>query len=153
MNRLNFLVENLGASQLSYKLLQRAEHLSKAGHEVCIFYENIESPCLQPMVPIMNISEAWSVKGVIISTCLKTASYSLGFVGSKKRFFYIWDMSWMNNNQYEAIHSLFNNDKLILIARSSYHADIIENNFNTKVLYVDDNFENIEKIIGETNSE
>jgi len=146
MNNLNFLVDHIGASQMAFSLLRKSQHFK---NPTTIFCDRIRTPCLQPMVPVMQIIEAWGQNGISIATSVDMADRLLSFPCANKRFFYVWDMSWMDDNRkFINLSHIFRG--IEIIARSEYHAKLIGNNFNVNVNHICDNFEidNILKELG-----
>jgi len=140
---INFLVDNVGASHLSFYLIEKANALSENGEaRVIVFYDQLHRPCRKLMVPSMMMIEAWAQPGVSIATSLSTAARLLSFPGPQQKMFYVWDMSWMRNpKQAGPFSELFRNPSLTLIARCEDHAKALANNFNVEVPYVFDNFD------------
>jgi hypothetical protein len=141
---INFLVDNVGASHMAFYLVESANTMSHDGTAcVTIFYDQLHRPCRKLLVPAMMMIEAWAQPGVSIATSLSTAARLLSFPGPQQKMFYVWDMSWMRNpKRVGPFSELFRNPDLTLIARCVDHAKALQNNFNVKVPYVFDNFNN-----------
>lgn len=146
---LNFLVDNLGACQLSYALTKKANELcSKDKCSVVVFYEQISPYHLQPYFPTMQMLEHISQKGISISTSIDTTFKLMGSFGAERRLYYVWDWPFIVNLPiYEKIINLLIDPKLEIIARCESHAKIIENFCNRKVNFIFDNFDRIEEFI------
>ena len=143
----NFLVDHVGASHMSFQLIEQANLLSEQGSaDVIVFYDQLHRPCRRLLVPTMLMIEAWAQPGVTIATSVATASRALKFPGPSRLLFYVWDMSWARNvpKPVGPYTDLFRNPNLEIIARCQDHANILENNFNVSVDWVFDNFDHDE---------
>jgi len=143
MQQLNFLVENIGASQLGYYLTTELNKIH--GHkdvDSIVFYNTLHKHALQPNFAIMQMMEAWCQPGTTIATSLTTASQLLSFPGPKHRIYYVWDLPWMRivPKTYSVAANIITQDKLTLVARSMQHALAIENAFNIAVKYIVEDF-------------
>jgi hypothetical protein len=100
----------------------------------------------------MHISEAWGQKGTTIATSLSTANQLLSFPGPSSKLFYVWDLEWLRGQHRYADNyiQIYCNPDLVLIARSTPHAQIIHNNFNREISHIVSDFD-LEKLIGEIN--
>lgn len=139
----NFLVEDMGSSQLAYKLIRCANGLVADGYPVVTFYEQMSRHILRPAFPAMQIVEAWAQPGITIATSINTAVNLIDFPGPKYKLFYIWDIEWLRGPQriWGALYDLFNHESLQLIARTDEYATIIHNAFNRKPEFIMENFE------------
>ncbi len=139
---INFLVDNIGASQMAYYLVEKSNAISEAGDaRIIVFYDQLHRPCRKLLLPAMMMIEAWAQPGVSIATSISTAARLLSFPGPQQKMFYVWDMSWLRNpKRVGPFTELFRNPELTLIARCPDHAAVLTNNFNVKVPYVFDNF-------------
>tara|TARA_R110000824_G_scaffold9415_5_gene42165 strand:+ start:802 stop:1296 length:495 start_codon:yes stop_codon:yes gene_type:complete len=161
MNKLGFLVDNLGASQLGYYISKNVGSYLESNpqsHITC-YYDNFEKRCAQTNFATMNIVEAWGQDGAMVATSINTAKKLLNFIGTQKKFFYLWDMTscWARVGGIKHkipfdMNSVFFEEDLTLICRNGIHAQIIENNFNREVKYTVDNFD-IDKIMEIINNE
>ena len=159
--KLGFLVDNLGASQLGYYISRNVgDYLENNPQDsITCYYENFEVKCAQTNFATMNIIEGWDQNGTMIATSEQTAKKLLNFVGTNEKFFYVWDLGLF----YELVagrkylktfdmQNIFFEEDLTLICRNNLHAQLIENNFNRKVIYTVDNFD-IDKIMEIVNHE
>jgi hypothetical protein len=150
---LNVLLQNVGASQLSYIVIRNLNELAQTKPEidVAVFYENMHRNCLPPNFAVMQIAEAWGQHGPIIATSLSTAFKLISFP-SKQKFFYVWDLEWLRgqNRQYEQYVGVYTQKELTLIVRSQAHADIIQNAFNRKAQHIVEDFD-VNQILEITN--
>ena len=152
---LNFLVNNLSSSQLSYYLISNINKDIKKRETIdcdhIIFFEDIARLCLQPICALMHLHESYGAEGFSIATCCGTAEKLLRSVGqsSREKFLYVWDLEWLrgqgSQRKFEYFSNIYGDPSLQLIGRSKEHAKIIKNCFNREVCGVVDNF-NIEEI-------
>lgn len=145
--RINFLVDDFGASQISYYITRNANRRE----DICavVFYQNMSSLCIQPNFPIMSVAEAWQAPGPMIATSLSTADRLLTFPIKDKKFLYIWDMVWTRGQKrlpYEVVARIIQHPDLKIIARSEHHAKVIENDFNIKPVSIVEDAD-LEKIL------
>ena len=155
-----FLVDNLGASQLSYYLGRNVNSYleENPNSDIVCYYDSFERNCVNNNFATVNIIEAWGQKGAMIATSENTASKLANFIGTRNKFFYIWDVVYCLR-RYDGIRylrpfdldSVYSNKDLKLICRSKSHAEIIENNFNREVKYIVDNLNmhQIMEVIGD----
>ncbi|SVC44680.1 uncharacterized protein METZ01_LOCUS297534, partial [marine metagenome] len=94
------LINNIGASQLSYLVVQNLNELGNHRPEIdaIVYYENMQKHCLPPNFAIMQIAEAWGHHGPMIATSLSTAQKLIGFP-SERKLFYVWDLEWLRGQQ------------------------------------------------------
>lgn len=144
MNNIGFLIDEFGSSQLCYMLLKKTEEIENA----IIFYDSMFLSCVPPRVTIMSISEAYAQKGTMVATSIKTANQMINFFGANRKLFYVWDTSWICKDNQILLYNIFNQTEII--ARNLEMAKLIENNFNTTVKYITDNFDDIENVIGQS---
>ena len=151
LKNFSVLVPNTGANQISFCLINQINRLFEidSSVDVIVFYENRHKNCLPANFATMEISQAFNHKGPIIATTLSTAR-KLTELPSEKKFFYVWDLSWVRNSrgvqQYEAYKDVYLNKSLELIARSESHKKAIESCFNREVKHVISDFK-IEDIL------
>jgi len=141
--RVNFLVDNIGASHMAFYMIDEAHKMSEQGKAtVSVFYDQLHRPCRRVMLPTMMMIEAWAQPGVSIATSMSTAARLLSFPGPQIKMFYVWDMTWNSNPKpYGPATQLFRDPSLSIIARCADHARVLENNFNVEVRYVLENFD------------
>lgn len=143
--KIGFIVNNLGPSQISYNLISQINKLYSANVPVCfaIFYENVANLMMEPNCMIMQCSEAWSYKGILISTSLTNANKLIRMPAAEKKYFYVWNIEWLGNiiPYYEPTQFVYSNPELHLIARNEDHATLIQNSYNRNVDFVVDDFD------------
>lgn len=153
--KIGFLVDNLGASQLSYYLGRNVNSYleENPGSDIVCYYDSFERSCVNNNFATVNIIEAWNQGGAMIATSENTANKLANFIGTRNKFFYIWDvvcyLKRFAGKRYVDTFipdNVYSNKDLKLICRSKSHAKIIENNFNREVEYIVDNL-NIHQIM------
>lgn len=143
MTKVNFLVENLGASQLSYCLIKSGNELVSGGYSVVAFYDKITKHVLRPSFPTMQMVEGWAQEGMTIATSIPSAADLLDFPGPQHKLFYVWDLEWMREPQrmWGPLSDLFTHPSLKLIVRNKEYSKAVENAFNRTPEYIMDNFD------------
>jgi hypothetical protein len=85
--------------------------------------------------------------GPIIATSIRTANYIKSNTNHDDKFYYIWDLEWMNQAvNFEEYSKLLQEMKVI--ARNDYVAGWLESIWNRKPDYIMDNFD-LSKFINE----
>lgn len=147
-SRVSFLVNNIGASQLSYFLINEINH---SDVDAIVYYETMHRQMLTHKFATMQMVEAWNQNVPAIATSLSTAHKLLNFPGPPLKFYYVWDLEWQrpHNPHYELYHTAMLNPNMELIARCKNHKDALENCFNREVRYIvnDFNMKEIEDVI------
>lgn len=123
-------VPHIGPSQLGFLAVQRCNHgLISTPHSYTIFYQEMVPFCMQPSVPVMNVTEMWGFNGTIIATTLDLAEMALNVSGDK--IFYPWDLEFLRGNKnFMRNVSIYRNPNLRLIARSNDHGIELSNYCN-----------------------
>jgi hypothetical protein len=80
------------------------------------------------------------MQGVAIATDLTTAQRLIRVTGPKKKYFYIWNLEWVNmpNINYDIMSSIYNHKDIELIARSESHSKLIEKMWRKPKFIMDD---------------
>lgn len=150
LKNINILLQNVGASQLSYLVIRNANDIGAIRPEIDViaYYENLHKNCMPPNFAVMQIAEAWGQRGPMIATTLSTAFKLIGFPADRK-LFYIWELEWIRegNKQYEMYADVYTHTDLELVARSQSHKRLIESTFNREVAHVVDDFD-MQQLIG-----
>lgn len=153
MNNINFLLNDLNASQLSYFLIRESNKYISSDLDIIIFFNDISKVCVKPNFALMGMQESFGVFGPTVATCCKTAATLINNIGQSKRekYFYVWDLEWLRGQQkvFDRYKDIYWHPHLQLIARSEEHKKIIENCWNRKVVGICDDFsfEDFKKII------
>jgi hypothetical protein len=151
MKKIGCLFNDFSASQAVYTYINNANQALKIRTDLDFvgFFEELSGFCLTPNFACMNIHEAWSFDGTLIATNLNTAQQLIRLTGTKKKFFYIWDLEWMRLSQqsrhFRSIRSVYANPQLKLLARGEDHKKVLEDCWNLKVYDIIEDFD-IDKI-------
>tara|TARA_Y100001949_G_scaffold11720_1_gene8696 strand:- start:276 stop:785 length:510 start_codon:yes stop_codon:yes gene_type:complete len=141
---INVLLQNVGASQISYYVIRNLNELGNTRPDIdaIVYYETMHRNCLPPNFAIMQIAEAWGQHGPVIATSLSTALKLTGFP-SERKIFYVWDLEWLRGQQrhYKTYADIYTHPDLELIARSEDHKRAVENAFNREVKHVISDFD------------
>jgi len=147
LNKINFLVQHTGSSQLSFFLINELNKMGKTNPEIdaIVYCENKHRNCVPANFAVMDLSDAWVNKGPVIATTLSTARKMISFP-SERKLFYVWDIEWIRNNhmntlRYEEYENVYGDNSIELIARSESHKKIIENTFNRSVSHIVSDFD------------
>lgn len=140
--KVNFLVENLGASQLSYCLTKTCNELVGEGYDIIVFFDKMHRHHIEPHFATMQLVEAWGQPGITIATSVATAVSLLDFPGPQRKLYYVWDMEWVRAPQwaYGSLADLFQHPDLSIITRNPVHDKVISGCFNITPHYIMDNF-------------
>ena len=138
------VVEDLGASHLSYVLIKSMNRMSEEDSEndYSIFIENITPHVLPPRFAVMNTTELPYFKGALIATNVSTCLTVSLSISNSKKFFYVWDLEWLRHmgKNYEYNIKAYTNKSMSIIARSGSHADAIKNYCNREVAGIVEDF-------------
>ena len=145
MNKLGFLVRNLGASQLGYFLAKNLNDFldEGLGIDCTVYSEERHNGCLTASFPVMQMVEAWGQGGTMISTSISTTCKMIKFPSSHRKLFYVWDLEFLRGHTphyYDLIKKVYLNEDIELLVRCKNHADVIKNNFNRDVVGVIEDF-------------
>ena len=155
MKQLGVLLENMGASQISFFVISELNKYveNDCSVEPIVFYEDIQKNCLPTNFSVMELREAWGCRGSVIATSASTAKSLSSFPNVMQKFFYVWDVEWIrssiNKSPYEAYAKVYTDENISLIARSDSHKKLIESSFNRCVEHVVSDF-NMSQILEAT---
>jgi hypothetical protein len=145
INKLAIIVPNLGFSQLSFYVIKALNELLTHQYSISatVFVNEHRPSFAAHLFPIMHTGEAFEWSGTIIATTLSSAYKIIDFPGTKKKFFYVWDLEWLRLNimDHKFLYHIYHNPRLKLIARSIEHANIIEEAWNVKPTIIIEDFE------------
>lgn len=146
MKRLGVLLDNFSSGDLPFTLIYEGNKLDREV-DLCGFYIDISPVCANPQFALMEAAETMTFYGPIIATSIRTANYLKTNTNRDDKFYYIWDIEWMNHNiNHEEYKSLLQDMKII--ARNNYVAGWLEDIWGRKPDYIMDNFD-LSKFIGE----
>lgn len=154
MNKIGILLNNLGPSQLAYYAVKNGnDFVNNNPHkDFIVFFYEISPECLRPNFAVMNLSEAYNYNGILVATDANSASRIIEFPGTVNRFFYVWDFEWLrlNNKNFEDLKTIYDNNKLPLIARSKTHFNLLKKIWKEPIGVVEDaNISELYKITSE----
>lgn len=142
MNKLAFLVPDLGPSQLSFRLISQINSFAEnhVGFDFCVLYESLQRPCLTMNFASMPIAEGWGFDGPVISTSLSTTRKMLGFPASPKKIFFVWDLEWltMKDKTFRDLQEVYLNPELTLLSRCDDHAMVLWQMWGRKAMVIPD---------------
>lgn len=130
--KVGFCLKDFSLSQLAYYAIKMGNDLIKQDVSVIGFYEDLKVQCARNDFPLMHSFETYGYGGILVATSLGTAATVLNSFSAQRRLFYVWDLEWLRlpYKQFGALHRIYSNDSLELIARSDEHAKAIRNCFN-----------------------
>lgn len=140
MLNIGLILPDLSMSQLAFMAINQANLFHGNTDIACtLFYCDANQPCVEPKVPIMNITEIHGFHGLLISTDIDSTLASIRAASKATRVFYVWDLEWIrrgkNNFQYNM--QAFRHPKVHIATRSEEHARAVSQYANRdKVLVV-----------------
>ena len=140
---IGIVTNDFSCSQLSFYLVRNInlECNSSTENDYMGFFENLSSNVMEPSFCVMNISEIWGFKGILVATSASTALTIIKAVTQSKKYFYVWDLEWLRNpDNYHTLLTIYRHPEINLIARSETHAKVIENFCNKPVVGIMDDF-------------
>lgn len=131
MIKLGIMLDNIGPNQLAHYFINTGNGVLEKNSQkldLVAFTQESIYPCAIPNFSIMNMSECYDYRGHLIATNLSTATKMLKCPGTRKKFFYVWDLEWARpqNKNFAALKDIYNNPRIELISRSVNHDKIIE---------------------------
>lgn len=136
---LSFVVNNLGNSELSYKLIKAINHHPEISSN--IFFQNNLPTVIQPECLTMNLTGLSGMTGKAIAFDLESAMIISNASINTKNYIYLYDLEWLFKPiDFVVARTLM--DKFNIFARSDAHAVVISNFLNKQVPVV----ENIEEL-------
>lgn len=159
IKKIGFVVGRLGPSQLCYDIIRSSNNYLSINDDVdiCLFWVLDGPKPAQPRFSCMPIIECFAYPGNVIATDLHTLSRTLSYPGPhRNRFIYFYDYNLdytkipHQMRKWDELNSLYNHQKVQLIARSENHAEILTAAFKKPIGIVEDyNIEKFKEIIYE----
>lgn len=122
-------VDSLGISQMAICLTEELNHIDKLDEywDIAIFYHKFDKQISTPYFAMFQEEELWGYGGPVIATNLGTAERVIKSPRICKKYFYLWDLEWINN-QYDVdyLSSIYCNEDIQLIARNQDHYNTIK---------------------------
>lgn len=153
MKKLGIAVNNFGANQLACLLIENVNKFLTQHYNIDIigFYENSIKYTITCNFATMQSVEMWGYTGPTVVTSLNTAHDIINIPSIPKKYFYIWDLEWLNidGKDYQKLHEIYTNPKLMLLTRNEDYAKLIEQCWNVRVndIVPDCNIEKLVSII------
>jgi hypothetical protein len=140
---IGIVLNNLASSQAAFYAIVRANQLLKSRSDIdfALFIEQPAQICVQPNFAVFPVVDSYNWSGDLIATDLNNAQIVANTVGAGRKFFYIWDLEWLRFNprqSYEALATVYRDNRLQLITRSKHHQRFIANNFNRDSVLMED---------------
>lgn len=146
VNKIGFMVDNLGQAQLSYMLIKNINmEYEQNNHEIdyIVFYNTLQRPIIKPKFCCLSMSEVYGQEECIIS-CSSDLALKLSCIGGpSRRILYLWDLDWVrgqNRHHYELYTKIYRDSGLEIICRSESHAKLLENSFNISPIGIVEDF-------------
>ncbi len=142
MNKVGFLLKDIGNNQLAYDLVTSINRMSKDkkhDYTFTLFTENVETPSVNPKCPVMNAAEIWSYDGTVVATSMATAVKLIKSIGPKKKYLYVYAPEWFTQHkisQYENTHQIYMNPELEIVARNQDYHTLFTSCFNREPAFI-----------------
>ena len=146
MKRIGVMVPQLNHSQMTFSIIHG---IKRAGDsDIIVFCENQYIPIYHYEFATMPMIHAYNYNGPLIATSLSTAKKLIDFPTVGNKYFYIWDLEWVDcttDKRYKILADIYQNTSFSLITRSESHKNLIEKLWNVKIDHVvkDFNFEDL----------
>lgn len=94
--QLGILVDNLGNNQISFNIINEVNSLifSKSEVSPTVFYKNPSNEVLKLASAATSLDKAYFYKGIVISTNLDLALFSLNMPSPTKKYLYLYEIEW-----------------------------------------------------------
>lgn len=146
--QLGVIVNDLDYHQEAMMLLVQVANLcQKIDHTCVIFHKEVKPPYLIPMCAVMNISEIYSFRGLLLVTTLENLRLAKKVSRmSKDILYYPMDLEWLRGEKnFIENYKLLNTTKVV--AQNQYHYDAIFKYSGVRPNFIVENFD-LRKIIG-----
>lgn len=125
------MLDNIGPNQLAHYVVNSGNAILENNSQkldLVAFVNQAIHPVAVPNFATMNVSEAYDYNGFLVATNLPSAIKMLKCPGTRKKFFYVWDLEWTRpqNKNFAVLKDIYNNPSIELISRSANHDKIIE---------------------------
>lgn len=139
MKRLGVLLDSYISSDIAFNFIYEGNHLDR-DVDLCGFFIDLSPICANPQFAIMEAAESMTFYGPVIATSVRTAKYLKTNTNHDDKFYYVWDLEWMNGStDFEEYQTLLKDMKII--ARNDYVAGWLESLWGRKPEYIMDNFD------------
>lgn len=142
MINISAVIEDLSVSQKSFYLIKEFNKmLENTSISTSVFFLKPSIPPTKPMFACRSTYGLSDYHGVAISTNLQETRVMLNSTNASDKYFYVWDLEWLENSLYfEQVMRVMRDKRLKIIARSESHAKAIENFCNKKPVAIVDNW-------------
>lgn len=131
---LSFVVNNLGNSELSYKLIKAVNNHPEISSN--IFFQNNLPTVIQPECLTMNLTGLAGLTGSAVAFDLESAMIIDNANINTKNYLYLYDLEWLFRPiDFVVARRLM--DKFNIFAKSDSHAIVISNFLNKQVPVVE----------------
>lgn len=131
---LSFVVNNLGNSELSYKLIKAVNSHPEISSN--IFFQNNLPTVIQPECLTMNLTGLAGLTGSAVAFDLESAMIIDSANINTKNYLYLYDLEWLFRPiDFVVARRLM--DKFNVFAKSDSHAVVISNFLNKRVPVVE----------------
>ena len=132
---LGILVEDLFASELSWRLLKHLEKRTLQGLSSHLFVRTFSESCLESTVSSHHFHDCWGFTGPVIACSLNLAQKLACMPCPSLRVYYLWDLEWLrlSQRQHRTLAALYGDARLQLVCRTQEHARLVEDLFGRKV--------------------
>jgi len=139
---LGVLVDNLVMSQKTFSIISNLNrYIEETGNEAVVFHLAMAPVAAKTKFSIMEVTEAWPYKGMLISTSLPTTEKLIQFPGPRRKIFYVYDLEWVFGDfPFNYLNSIYNNREIEIAVRSQYHAELFEQSWKRKPNFVLEDF-------------
>lgn len=149
------LVKHIVPTQLGLQLATNLNLLTSHYSQISpiVFNETFPQLPMPLNFPLIQNRDVWLFDGPVIATSIETAQILLQSPKPYPKFFYVWNLDWIYSKQtpLSFFTNTYLNQDIRLIARSTHHANIIENCWKKPVTIIKDfNYHDIAKLIIET---
>jgi hypothetical protein len=124
MHKLGIMVSDLGATQLSYYLINNINKFLDSHYDVdiTVFFDNLNKHSFTCNFACMQTNECWGYDGPTIATNVKLAQLLIKVPTIQEKFFYIWQPEWVidKDNRYQYFYDTYHSPQLKLICEPNY---------------------------------
>lgn len=150
MKKLGILLDNFAASDIAICSIYEGNRLDKE-IDLCGFYIDLSPICANPEFAIMEAAETMTFYGPIIATSVRTANYLRTNSNNEDKFYYIWDLEWVDANVSQEEYSQILKEMKI-IARNDYIANWLYDLWGRQADYITDGFD-LSSFVSQYNTE
>lgn len=139
MQKIGLLLDNFGPSDVAFSAITAGNNLDK-DIDVCGFFIDLHPPCINPNFAFMEAGHSQGFGGPVIATSQRTAEYLRTNTAPYPKYYYIWDLEWVNKADLDFEHFRKLLLDLKIVARNNYIADLLRRVWNIEPVAVIDDF-------------